>query len=107
MEKFTAKLFQNGRSQAMRLPQEFWFEGTEVYIRRDEKTGEVARLQSIAWGTSRLVTLTWSALEKEGSIIGGMDMLIAGHAVSLGLPFVTNNVREFRRVPDLVVENWT
>ncbi|MEJ1932427.1 type II toxin-antitoxin system VapB family antitoxin, partial [Nostoc sp. NIES-2111] len=37
----TAKLFQNGRSQAVRLPVEFRFEGKEVYIRKDPKTGEV------------------------------------------------------------------
>jgi antitoxin VapB len=37
----TAKLFHNGRSQAVRLPSEFRFEGTEVYIRRDLATGDV------------------------------------------------------------------
>jgi antitoxin VapB len=37
----TARLFKNGRSQAVRLPAEFRFEGTEVNIRRDPKTGEV------------------------------------------------------------------
>lgn len=37
----TAKLFNNGRSQAVRLPSAFRFEGNEVYIRRDEKTGDV------------------------------------------------------------------
>jgi len=37
----TAKLFKNGRSQAVRLPKEFRFEGNEVVIRRDEATGDV------------------------------------------------------------------
>jgi len=37
----TAKLFKNGRSQAVRLPKEFRFEGREVAIRRDPATGEV------------------------------------------------------------------
>lgn len=37
----TAKLFRNGRSQAVRLPKEFRFEGTEVAIRRDPETGEI------------------------------------------------------------------
>ena len=37
----TAKLFKNGRSQAVRLPAEFRFEGDEVRIRRDPVTGEV------------------------------------------------------------------
>jgi antitoxin VapB len=36
-----AKLFLNGRSQAVRLPAEFRFPGEEVYIRRDSKTGDV------------------------------------------------------------------
>lgn len=37
----TAKLFKNGRSQAVRIPAAFRFPGTEVAIRRDETTGEV------------------------------------------------------------------
>jgi len=37
----TAKLFTTGRSQAVRLPMEFRFEGTEVFVRRDPKSGDV------------------------------------------------------------------
>ena len=37
----TAKLFPNGRSQAVRLPSEYRFEGSEVYVRRDSATGDV------------------------------------------------------------------
>jgi len=37
----TAKLFRNGRSQAVRLPSEYRFEGSEVFIRRDPATGDV------------------------------------------------------------------
>ena len=37
----TAKLFRNGRSQAVRLPSEFRFEGTEVFIHRDAATGNI------------------------------------------------------------------
>ena len=37
----TAKLFLNGRSQAVRLPAEFRFEGEEVFIRQDQTTGDV------------------------------------------------------------------
>lgn len=37
----TAKLFRNGRSQAVRLPAEFRFPGSEVYVRRDPATGDV------------------------------------------------------------------
>lgn len=45
-------------------------------------------------------------LQKRGTPIGTMDMLIAGHAKAEGLILVTNNVREFERVPDLEIENW-
>ena len=37
----TAKLFRNGRSQAVRLPAEFRFPGSEVYVRRDPETGDI------------------------------------------------------------------
>jgi antitoxin VapB len=37
----TAKLFQNGRSQAVRLPVEYRFEGSEVFVRRDPNSGDV------------------------------------------------------------------
>ncbi|CAA6819754.1 MAG: VapC toxin protein [uncultured Thiotrichaceae bacterium] len=45
-------------------------------------------------------------LSREGNLIGNNDLLIAAHAFSLGAVLVTNNVREFGRVPDLTVENW-
>lgn len=45
-------------------------------------------------------------LEKKGGPIGPMDTLIAGHAVSMGMPLVTHNVNEFSRVSGLKVENW-
>lgn len=46
-------------------------------------------------------------LQKKGTPIGTMDMLIAGHARSKGYAIVTNNVREFERVTGLKIENWT
>ena len=45
-------------------------------------------------------------LERKGSPIGVNDLHIAGHCRSLGLIIVTNNVREFERVPGLRMENW-
>jgi len=48
-----------------------------------------------------------AVLEKAGKPIGSMDMLIAAHAVSLGIPLVTNNTREFLRIPGLNVVDWT
>lgn len=47
-----------------------------------------------------------ASLEGRGTPIGPLDTLIAAHALSLGLTLVTNNEREFTRVPDLEVENW-
>ena len=45
-------------------------------------------------------------LEAAGKPIGGNDMLIAAHAISLGLTIVTENEREFSRVEGLPFENW-
>nr|CAA6830512.1 MAG: VapC toxin protein [uncultured Thiotrichaceae bacterium] len=47
-----------------------------------------------------------SELEKQGNTIGGNDLWIAAHALTLGLTLVTNNTREFQRIPKLKVENW-
>lgn len=47
-----------------------------------------------------------ATLEAKGTPIGPLDMLIASHAKSLGLTLVTNNVREFIRIPGLKIENW-
>lgn len=46
-------------------------------------------------------------LETQGTPIGAIDTLLAAQAVSHKLIFVTNNVREFARVPGLSVEDWT
>ena len=47
-----------------------------------------------------------TALERKGATIGPYDMQIAAHATALGLVLITDNVREFRRVAGLKVENW-
>ncbi|ESP92392.1 PilT domain protein [Desulfosarcina variabilis str. Montpellier] len=47
-----------------------------------------------------------SDLEKRGMVIGGNDLFIAAHALSLDLSLVTNNLREFSRVKGLKLENW-
>ena len=47
-----------------------------------------------------------AALERQGTPIGSLDMLIAAHALSLNMTLVTNNTREFARIPGLKVENW-
>jgi tRNA(fMet)-specific endonuclease VapC len=55
---------------------------------------------AIAYGKIR------SALEKKEQVIGGMDMQIAAHAMSLDMTVITNNVKEFQRVEGLELENW-
>ena len=47
-----------------------------------------------------------SELQRQGTPIGTMDMLVAAHAKARRLTLVTNNGREFMRVPGLRIENW-
>jgi tRNA(fMet)-specific endonuclease VapC len=60
----------------------------------DEKAAEI-------YGTIR------AGLEKAGNPIGSMDMLIGAHALSLGAILVTNNIKEFKRIKNLKVVDWT
>lgn len=55
---------------------------------------------SIEYGSIR------ASLEKSGKVIGGLDMMIAAHARSLDMTLVTNNVKEFDRIENLVIDNW-
>lgn len=48
-----------------------------------------------------------SALERQGAVISEADFWIAATALEIGAVVVTNNTREFERVPGLVVEDWT
>ena len=48
-----------------------------------------------------------AALKELGSPIGPFDTLIAGHSLSIGATLVTNNLREFQRVPGLRAEDWS
>jgi tRNA(fMet)-specific endonuclease VapC len=47
-----------------------------------------------------------ATLESQGTPIGALNLLIAAHALSLGITLVSNNVREFQRISGLVLENW-
>ena len=47
-----------------------------------------------------------TSLESKGKTIGPLDMLIAAHALSLDLTIISNNIREFSRIPNLKCENW-
>ena len=47
-----------------------------------------------------------AALEAKGEVIGNNDLWIAAHAKAVGLTLVTNNGREFQRIPGLKIQNW-
>lgn len=47
-----------------------------------------------------------AGIQKKGTPIGAMDLLIASHALFLDAVLVTNNTKEFERIPDLKIENW-
>jgi tRNA(fMet)-specific endonuclease VapC len=57
-------------------------------------------LAALAYGRVR------ENLERRGKTIAPMDLLIAAHALALDATLITNNLREFQRVPKLIVENW-
>jgi tRNA(fMet)-specific endonuclease VapC len=63
-------------------------------------TAEFDAAAAIVYGQIRV------ALERQGRSIGPFDNLIAAHALTLGATLVTNNEREFQRVPGLTVVNW-
>ncbi len=69
----------------------------------------VKRLDAVLPWDQRAVDATvelMRVLTKAGTPIGPNDTAIAGHAVAIGCVLVTNNVREFSRVPSLVYEDW-
>ena len=47
-----------------------------------------------------------ATLEKSGKVIGGLNMMIAAHALSNKMTLVTNNTKEFERIENLVLDNW-
>ena len=70
--------------------------------------GFAARLDVLNYGREAAVHTGQlrAELSRAGTPIGPYDQMIAGHARSAGLIIVTNNQREFRRVPGLRVEDW-
>ena len=47
-----------------------------------------------------------ATLEKKGTLIGSLDMMIGAHALSLGVTLVTNNTKEFSRIKGLTIVDW-
>jgi tRNA(fMet)-specific endonuclease VapC len=63
-------------------------------------------LVGVDHGTTRHYGQIRALLERQGTPIGANDMWIAAQALAIGATLVTDNVREFSRVPGLRVENW-
>ena len=64
-------------------------------------------LLPIEVATARMHAQLWAELAAAGTLIGPHDLWIAASALAHGLTLVTSNVREFERVPGLVVEDWS
>ena len=68
------------------------------------------RIDSVlAWDKSAVeaTAIIKKALGDAGQMIGNNDSMIAGHAISSGCVLVTNNVNEFSRVADLIIQDWS
>jgi tRNA(fMet)-specific endonuclease VapC len=69
----------------------------------------MARIDAVLAWDKRAVeaaTIVKKVLGERGTPIGNNDTLIAGHAISERCMLVTNNTKEFERVPDLALEDW-
>ena len=68
--------------------------------------GFAGRLEVLSYDASSAHQFAQLKHEMSHSLIGAYDLMIAAHARSFGLILVTNNIKEFERVPGLRVENW-
>jgi len=80
--------------------------GSERNVRTMEKFLAPLEVRDFDLAAARQYGQVRTALQRKGTLIGPLDMQIAAHALAIDLTLVTNNVREFRRVPGLRVENW-
>jgi tRNA(fMet)-specific endonuclease VapC len=80
--------------------------GPEPLLRLEELT-QLIQVQPLQLGVAGIYGEIRAGLSAKGELIGANDLWIAAHALFMGLILVTNNEREFKRVPNLKVENWT
>ncbi len=90
----------------------------ELHCGAEKSARRLENLQAIAQFTARLEVLAFpekaaahfgqirAEVERVGKSVGPLDMLIGAHARAEGLTVVTNNAREFGRLPGVRVENW-
>lgn len=87
----------------------YGFELGEVSVERTQALKDLLELfqtEDFPVGAARSYGEIRAVLERGGRRIGPYDLLIAAHARHIGATLVTNNEREFRRVPGLSVQNW-
>lgn len=87
----------------------YGFELGEVSVERTQALKDLLELfqtEDFPVGAARSYGEIRVVLERGGRRIGPYDLLIAAHARHIGATLVTNNEREFRRVPGLSVQNW-
>jgi tRNA(fMet)-specific endonuclease VapC len=80
--------------------------GSAVLVERVDRLLEHIEVAPLEIGVDRAYADIRHVLESSGRLIGANDLLIAAHALEQDATLVTDNVEEFQRVPDLVVENW-
>jgi tRNA(fMet)-specific endonuclease VapC len=86
--------------------------GAEKSSQRELALATLGRLQAVipVIALDEAVGVSYAAirahLERAGTPIGNNDLWIAAHALRLGVTLVSNNTREFERVPELRLDNW-
>jgi tRNA(fMet)-specific endonuclease VapC len=80
--------------------------GSAPLAQRVDRALASVEVVPLAAGADDAYAVLRSDLERRGQLIGQNDMLIAAHALALAAILVTDNVREFKRVKGLKIENW-
>jgi tRNA(fMet)-specific endonuclease VapC len=80
--------------------------GSERNLRTLEKFLAPLHVMDYGLAAAQVYGKLRAALERKGTPIGPLDLQIAAHAMALDITLVTNNTREFKRIPALKLENW-
>jgi tRNA(fMet)-specific endonuclease VapC len=80
--------------------------GSRTLSERVDQTLTSVEIVPLLVGVDATYAVLRTDLERRGQLIGPNDMLIAAHALALDAILVTDNVREFKRVKGLKIENW-
>jgi tRNA(fMet)-specific endonuclease VapC len=80
--------------------------GSQILAKRVDQLLGAIEVLPLEGDADRHYGIIRAQLEQAGTVIGGNDLLIAAHALAVDAVLVTDNVREFKRVKGLRVENW-